>query len=193
MIKVPLLVYFQLLTVNLWEKDHAIMLSNPKDCVNICNQLFSAPFPKHLFSTWPILTFSKTYKTQWASVMVLGASHRRGWEKNYSLREGEKEKGAKEGKKERKPPATLTSSHHHHSKKSSKFEMPTSQGAPPEQRLENLSQTPNRSHLENFTILNINAGDLRNNWQPPSYKPSNFTQVSLQLKLITFLSGLSPA
>lgn len=71
--------------------------------------------------------------------------------------------------------------------------MPTSQGAPPKWCLERLSKTPNTQHLENFSILNTNAGDLGNNWEPPSYQPSNLTQVSPQLKLITFLSGLSPA
>lgn len=63
----------------------------------------------------------------------------------------------------------------------------------PQVRMEPLSSTPNKYHLENFTLSNTNAQDLGNNWEPPSYQPSNFTQVSLQLKLITFLSGLPPA
>lgn len=70
--------------------------------------------------------------------------------------------------------------------------MATSQWARPKWCLDNSLKANNKQHLENFTILNTNAGNLANNWEPPSYKPSNFTQVSLQLKLITFLFGLPP-
>lgn len=107
MIKVSPLVYFQLLTVNLWgEKIMLSPLSSPNDCVPSSNQLLS-PFPKHPFTTWPMLTFSKACKTQGTGVRIPTAPHPRGQEQSCDLREGrrgggcEREKGnGREGGKQ---------------------------------------------------------------------------------------------